>query len=42
MPGRAPWAGIRSLGSAAAEGGVGAGVGNTGGVRTLLLHIVDI
>ena len=42
MPGRAPWASIRSLGSAAAEGEAGAGVGNTGGERTLLLHIVDM
>ena len=42
MPGTAPWAGIRSLGSAAAGGGVGAGAGNTGGGRTLLLHIVDM
>ena len=42
MPGRAPWAGIRSLGNEAAEGGADAGAGNTGGGRTLLLHIVDM
>ena len=42
MPGRAPWAGIRSLGSAAAGGGVGAGAGNIGGGRTQLLQIEDI